>query len=94
MLRNSILVGILATLTAALAGPLAVKQCSIQWVNCSSNIPQPLQGVDLPSALPSTLHCGKVDVPMDYTKPLGPTNKLTLGFSMYRPEKPMGLINL
>ncbi|KAF9458282.1 hypothetical protein BDZ94DRAFT_1173972 [Collybia nuda] len=93
MLRYSFLTRIIGFSSLALAGPLTIKQHSIQWINCSSNIPQPLQGVALPCTLPSTLHCGKIDVPMDYTKPIGPDNMISLGFSMYRPEKPIGLIN-
>ena len=66
----------------------------IQWVDCASNVPSPLQGTQLPAELPSTLHCGRLDVPLDYTQPIGENNTITLGFSMYRPKHPRGLINL
>ena len=67
---------------------------SIQWVNCASNVPQPLLSTTLPTTLPSTLHCGRLNVPMDYAKPIAANNMITLGFSMYRPDKPKGLVNL
>lgn len=68
---------------------------AIQWVDCASNVPTTLNGtVQLPSPLPSTLKCGRLDVPMDYSKPMGDNNTITLGFSMYRPNNSQGLINL
>ncbi|KDQ19583.1 hypothetical protein BOTBODRAFT_443477 [Botryobasidium botryosum FD-172 SS1] len=66
---------------------------SIQWVDCASSVPQPFQGIPLPGALPPTLHCGRLDVPMDYSQPFSTNNKITLGFAMYRPSNPKGLIN-
>ncbi|TVY40872.1 putative hydrolase, partial [Lachnellula subtilissima] len=45
--------------------------------------------VDLTS-LPSNLHCGQLDVPMDYSKPFCETNKITLGLAMVRPANPKG----
>lgn len=66
----------------------------IQWIDCASNIPDALNSNQLPSPLPSTLQCGRLDVPMDYTKPISSENKITLGFSMHRPENPLGLVNL
>lgn len=66
---------------------------SIHWINCSENVPSTLDttGVNFLS-LPSTLHCGQISVPLDYSKPLGVNNKVTLGMAMYRPEKPQGVI--
>ncbi|KAF7308005.1 hypothetical protein MKEN_01162200 [Mycena kentingensis (nom. inval.)] len=64
----------------------------IRWVDCASHIPAPLQSTALPSALPLTLACGQIDVPMDYAEQGGAN--ITLGFSMYRPENPQGLLNL
>jgi hypothetical protein len=29
---------------------------------------------------------------MDYDKPIGPKNNITLGLAMYRPEKPNGVL--
>ena len=66
----------------------------ILWVDCASNVPQPLQGTALPNKLPSALRCGRLEVPMDYTKPITANNVISLGFSMYRPDKPLGLVNL
>jgi hypothetical protein len=31
---------------------------------------------------------------MDYAKPISPNNTISLGFSMYRPDTPLGLVNL
>ncbi len=74
----------------------AIPTSHIKWVDCSKNAPdQPLvlnmTTVDL-SSLPKTLHCGRIDVPMDYTKPLCSENKITLDLAMYRPTKPKGTI--
>jgi hypothetical protein len=74
----------------------ALSSSKIQWVDCSEHVPHTdtalnLTGVDL-SALPSTLHCGQLEVPMDYAKPLSSTNNITLGLAMYRPENPKGVI--
>jgi hypothetical protein len=85
---------ILTFIDSSWAGPLRMRQNSIQWVDCASNIPESLKGADLPKTLPSTLHCGRLDVPMDYAKPFSADNKITLGFSMYRPDKPRDQINL
>lgn len=65
----------------------------IRWVDCSENIPSTLDltGVNL-SNLPSTLHCGQIDVPMDYSRPHVPNNSITLGLAMYRPAKPKGVL--
>ncbi|KAJ6486964.1 hypothetical protein C8R45DRAFT_930531 [Mycena sanguinolenta] len=41
-----------------------------------------------PGALPSNLHCGEMDVPMDYTQPFNAiTNNITIGFAMARPAQ-------
>jgi hypothetical protein len=71
---------------------------SIEWVDCSQNVPDPatylnVTGVDL-NALPSTLHCGRITVPMDYSHPISPSNNITLGLAMYRPKSPRGVIFL
>jgi hypothetical protein len=87
-------VAALAVIGISQAGPLKIRSSSIQWVDCASNVPQPLQGTKLPDPLPSTLHCGRLDVPMDYSKPISADNKITLGFSMYRPDNPRDLVNL
>jgi hypothetical protein len=66
----------------------------IRWVDCAKNVPAPLLGMNFTSPLPLTLHCGQLDVPMDYSKPIGDSNTITLGFTMYRPNNSQGLINL
>ena len=74
------------------------NQHTIRWVDCAQNVPQsttPGGGsfdastVDLQN-LPSTLHCGRLDVPMDYSKPFCDENKITLGVATFRPVKPRG----
>lgn len=85
-------------LAGCAASSIIVSAQAIDWVDCSRNVPDPstylnVTGVDL-NALPKTLHCGRITVPMDYSEPRGPTNNITLGMAMYRPEKPKGLIFL
>ena len=66
---------------------------AIKWVNGSEYPPWTLDtsGLDL-QILPPTLHCGQLVVPMDYTKPIGLHNNITLGLAMYRPKSPKGAI--
>jgi hypothetical protein len=71
-----------------------LKGPDIQWIDCLSSIPAPLSNTTLPSVLPSTLQCGRLDVPLDYSKEFGEGNKITLGFSIYRPNNSHGVINL
>lgn len=90
---------LLATSLAAdgiLATAVTRRTSSIQWVDCASNVPSTLTdaNVTLPASLPSTLACGRLDVPMDYSQPISDNNTITLGFSMYRPENPQALLNL
>jgi hypothetical protein len=69
----------------------------IRWVDCAHYVPQSTapegsfnaSTVDL-NKLPSTLHCGQIDVPMDYSKPFCDDNKITLGLATYRPSNPKG----
>ncbi|KAH8654995.1 hypothetical protein BGZ60DRAFT_546624 [Tricladium varicosporioides] len=70
----------------------------IRWHDCSKSVPKGTGStsfnesmVDLTN-LPSTLHCGTIDVPMDYSHPLSTNNTITLGLAMYRPECPKGAI--
>jgi len=70
----------------------------ITWVDCAQNVPPPAtflvtDGVNM-SALPETLHCGKLVVPMDYEKNIGMGNNITLGLAMYRPKNPKGVVFL
>lgn len=57
----------------------------IQWVNCSQNVPSTLDTTTDLTNLPSTLLCGEMVVPMDYSQPISEENNITLGLSMYRP---------
>ncbi|EGN95189.1 hypothetical protein SERLA73DRAFT_162724 [Serpula lacrymans var. lacrymans S7.3] len=84
---------------ASISPPAQAEQ--IQWVNCTNNVPQPLQAQfnitnwgDDPSLppLPSTLHCGYLKVPMDYSQPIGSNNTISVGIAMYRPDNPEGVI--
>jgi hypothetical protein len=72
---------------------------TIQWVDCHEKVPQPVStslnvtGTTFNGTLPSTLFCGQMDVPMDYTKPFDPsTNNITIGFAMHRPARSSGLV--
>ena len=71
----------------------SINSSNITWVDCSQNVPNIFDstGVDLAN-LPPTLHCGQIEVPLDYAKPLGVSNKIILGLAMYRPERPKGVI--
>lgn len=66
---------------------------TIRWVDCSEHVPSSLNmtGVDL-SDRPESLHCGRADVPMDYSKPMSRHNMITLGLAMYRPKNPKGVL--
>lgn len=66
----------------------------IRWTDCTEHIPEPLQGANLSTTLPKSLHCGLLTVPMDYSKPVSARNNITIGFAMRRPENPQGLLNL
>ena len=83
-------------LFVACSAALSERQPEIRWVKCSQHVPTGtgelyLTGVDL-GALPSTLHCGRIDVPMDYSRLMCEQNKITLGLAMYRPVKPKGVL--
>lgn len=72
----------------------------IRWINCADAVPGPtttaslnISAIDLTN-LPSTLHCGLLDVPMDYSKPMCETNMVTLGLAMHRPVNPKGALFL
>jgi hypothetical protein len=91
-----LLIGLVTTLSVgfSVADKFSEITNRIQWVNCASNVPLPLQAIALPATLPPSLHCGRLDVPMDYTKAITVNNMITLGFSMYRPNNAEGLVNL
>ena len=66
----------------------------IEWIDCASNIPEPLQGMILPNTtLPPTLHCGRLRVPMNHSEALFPNNSINLGFAMHRPPNATRLLN-
>ena len=65
----------------------------IQWLDCSRHAPKSLSLTKNELAsLPSTLHCGKIDVPMDYSRPMCRDNMISVGFAMHRPRHPKGVI--
>ena len=76
--------------TACATGPT-----QIEWVDCSQNVPSEsvfnASGIDL-TRLPTTLKCGQIAVPMDYSQPMSDCNIITLGLAMYRPVNPKGVI--
>ena len=63
-----VFVGLAIIVVANFSAALEITEGTnrIQWIDCASNVPVPLQNTGLPSTLPSTLHCGRLDVPMDY----------------------------
>lgn len=91
--RRFIAFAFLALALPTLASMIDLTQ-KIQWVDCATHVPQPLQGITLPTTLPLNLHCGLLTVPMDYSKSISSSNNITLGFAMRRPENPRGLLNL
>lgn len=81
-------------LSGRVPGHLTASAQKIRWVNCTTCVPEPLQSIALPTALPTNLHCGLLTVPMDYSKSISSSNNITLAFAMRRPENPQGLLNL
>ncbi|KAJ7142072.1 Alpha/Beta hydrolase protein [Mycena crocata] len=77
---------------------VARQDQALRWVDCATHVPQPVQAAlnlttpTFPGALPPTLFCGEMDVPMDYAKPRAPDNQITVGFAMNRPKNPAGLL--
>lgn len=76
---------------------IAAANPEIIWVDCQDHVP-PVDvfdptGVDFEN-LPSTLKCGQIVVPMDYSHPLDTCNNITLGLAMHRPDNPKGVIFL
>ncbi|KAI0376119.1 hypothetical protein F5Y04DRAFT_293194 [Hypomontagnella monticulosa] len=78
---------------ASYAQPDISHSNHIRWVKCSENVPSTLDrtGVDLLN-LPSNLHCGQISVPMDYGRPQGPNNTITLSLAMIKPSRPKGVL--
>jgi len=76
---------------------IAAANPEIVWVDCRDHVPPAdvfdPPGVDL-EHLPSTLKCGQLVVPMDYSRPLDVGNNITLGIAMHRPANPKGVIFL
>lgn len=101
MLLLSALVSLATLSTRAVAA--ATVNTRIQWVDCANNVPVPIQqaynltgqswkGSHLP-VLPKTLKCGRINVPMDYEKPISANNTISIGFAMYRPNGAKELLN-
>ncbi|KAI1617240.1 hypothetical protein EDD36DRAFT_484980 [Exophiala viscosa] len=89
-------IAVCVSLGGIVLGAALPSNQTIRWVDCSKHVPDTdialnLTGIDL-SALPSTLHCGQLEVPMDYSRPISSTNNITLGLAMYRPKEPKGVI--
>ncbi|KAJ6493436.1 hypothetical protein C8R45DRAFT_825186 [Mycena sanguinolenta] len=81
-------------ISAAVIASVGRTNQTIRWVDCHDRVPDPiaeelnLTSPTFPGALPSNLHCGEMDVPMDYTKPFNAiTNNITIGFAMLRPAQ-------
>jgi len=81
--------------SGVLAAPFPNAVPHIDWLDCHNAVP-PVLPLQFPtaniSALPSTLHCGQIEVPMDYSRPISAENSITVGLAMYRPENPKGLL--
>ncbi|KAK3622901.1 hypothetical protein LTR56_021934 [Elasticomyces elasticus] len=79
----------------AFAATLAKAIPHIDWVDCSQNVPAVLSSqwpdANL-SALPDTLHCGQMLVPMRYDRPIDIDNAITINLAMFRPKKPKGVL--
>ncbi|KAH8798718.1 Alpha/Beta hydrolase protein [Flagelloscypha sp. PMI_526] len=82
------------------AAPQPAGSTELHWVDCTKNIPAPVQSAlnitewdnTTLGALPDTLTCGRIDVPLDYTQPFSDSNKITVGFSLYTPKNPVSTI--
>ncbi|KAF7350563.1 hypothetical protein MSAN_01616000 [Mycena sanguinolenta] len=89
-----LLVFLQTSASTSAAAVLGRTNQTIRWVDCHDRVPDQIaEQVNLTSStwvgtLPSNLHCGEMDVPMDYTKPFDPTsNNITIGFAMLRPAQ-------
>lgn len=49
----------------------------IRWKNCTEHIPEPLQGANLSTTLPESLHCG-LTMPIDYFKQVSTSNNIII----------------
>lgn len=98
-MRSSIpFVSLLATILVASRPTHPLHQNTIRWIDCSKNVPESSSTFNASTinitSLPPTLHCGQLDVPMDYSKPFCDGNKITLGLAMVRPSNPKGALFL
>lgn len=79
-------------LTAASSGKFKqTRRPFINWVNCKDFLPTSLAGAlsnATLDALPSTLHCGRIEVPVDYSEPLCVTNNI----ARYTPDNPRSTV--
>jgi hypothetical protein len=68
---------------------------TIQWLDCQNHVPAAFNASAtglMYTTVPPTLHCGSINVPMDYSRPYGPDNSITVSLAMYRPKTPKGVI--
>ena len=85
---------VLAFVLAQLVQSRELEPC-IQWIDCRDQVPVTLDTTNINmDRLPDTLHCGNLAVSMDYGRPIGEHNNITLGLAMYRPKGPRGVIFL
>ncbi|KAI0466534.1 hypothetical protein F4859DRAFT_518993 [Xylaria cf. heliscus] len=65
----------------------------IEWLDCRDHVPSTLTltSKDLMD-LPKTLRCGRISVPMDYSRPHDYENNITIGIAMHRPQDSKGAI--
>lgn len=96
MLSLQLLFFLSTALCSAIPMPSSLTP-TMKWTDCSKNVPEPELldpgTIDLKN-IPSTLHCGEIDVLMDYSKPMCEGNQITLGLAMHRPKDPKGLLFL
>jgi hypothetical protein len=83
----------LLLLACPLSCATAAAASIIRWVDCAQHPPfSPLGASVNLTQLPKGLKCGRINVPMDYSKAMGPGNNITLGLAMVRPPNPKGVI--
>jgi hypothetical protein len=92
MIPRTVLPLLLSSAAFVTAAPTTYKKAPvITWGNCADAVPSEFDatGVNF-AALPSTLHCGNITVPMDYAKAQSATNEIILAVAMLMPAKPTG----
>lgn len=63
---------------------------NITWIDCKQAVPAALVEANfaVPDALPETLKCGSLEVPLDWDKPLASDNKISVGFAIHAASQP------